>query len=362
MFKPQRTLLLIDDNSADRHLIKRYLQRDLEHDYVFVEDETGERAVHLCSSDPPDCILIDYNLPAMSGLELLAELTGKSGRSFYPIVIMTGGGDERIAVRAIQGGAQDYLVKGSLTPESLLVAVENAIEKVRLWKHLETQQRQLHQQNLELQLRQEEIQALSIRLQRAMTESHHRIKNNLQTLAAVVDMSIMDSPQFVPVSVLKRLEQHIQTLASLHDLLTIEAKIEAGFDSVNVMVALQRLTPMIQATAGDRQVRITAQELRLTLKQSSAFLLLANELMSNALKHGKGEVGLSLSAEGGWARLEVTDDGGGFPAGFDPQQAANTGLELIDAIGRHDLRGEISYENRLQGGGRVVVTFPTHPE
>ena len=134
----------------------------------------------------------------------------------------------------------------------------------------------------------------------------------------------------------------------MHDLLTIEAKNRADFDSIDLMTALDRLSPMIRSTAGERPVRITAEEVRLPLTQSSAFLLLANELVSNALKHGTGEVHLALSLEGDWARLEVTDDGPGFPSGFDPQTAANTGLELIDSISRHDLRGKISFENRLE--------------
>lgn len=358
MDRPRRLLLIIDDNATDRHTIKRYLQRDRAHDYVFVEAGTGHGGIDQCHSEPPDCILIDYNLPDMSGLELLADLAGQRERPLYPIVMMTGVGDEMVAVQAIQGGAQDYLAKGSLTPETLLIAVENAMEKVRLRHLLEVQQQRLQQQNVELQQRQEEIHALNNRLQRAMAESHHRIKNNLQTLAAVVDMSIMDSPEQVPASVLKRLGQHIQTLASVHDLLTIEAKNRADFDSIDLMTALDRLSPMIRSTAGERPVRITAEEVRLPLTQSSAFLLLANELISNALKHGTGEVHLALSLEGDWARLEVTDDGPGFPSGFDPQMAANTGLELIDSISRHDLRGKLSYENRPEGGARVVVAFP----
>jgi two-component sensor histidine kinase len=359
MLKPQRTLLLIDDSPADRHIIKRYLHHDTEHRYLFVEAETGDQGLQRCSATLPDCILIDYNLPDMNGLELLAELVSQNGSHLYPIVMMTGGGDEKVAVQAIQGGAQDYLVKGGLTWETLLIAVENAIEKVEMRKSLAEQQQHLERQNIELQQKQNQIQALNVRLQRAMAESHHRIKNNLQTLGAVVDMSIMDSPEMVPVSVLNRLGQHIQTLASLHDMLTIEAKNEAEMDIINVKKALEKISPMLQATSGGRRIEFVAEEVRLPLKQSSALLLLASELISNALKHGKGTVRLVLSVQGACARLEVMDEGAGFPAGFDPQVAANTGMELVESISRHDLRGHISYENRSTGGGSVVVVFPT---
>jgi two-component sensor histidine kinase len=359
MLKPQRTLLVVDDSPADRHIIKRYLHHDTEHRYLFVEAETGDQGLQRCSTSLPDCILIDYNLPDMNGLELLAELVSRSSPHLYPIVMMTGGGDEKVAVQAIQGGAQDYLVKGSLTWETLLIAVENAIGKVEMRRNLADQHQHLERQNAELQQKQNEIHALNVRLHRAMAESHHRIKNNLQILAAVVDVSMMDSPQMVPVGVLNRLGQHIQTLASLHDMLTIEAKNEAEMDIINVKIALERLAPMLQATSGGRRIELISEDVHLPLKQSSALLLLATELISNALKHGKGKVRLVLSLQDAWARLEVMDEGPGFPAGFDPQVASHTGMELVDSIGRHDLRGLVSYENRSNGGGRVVVVFPT---
>ncbi len=358
MSKPQRFLLLIDDNPIDRTIFKRYLQRDCEHDYVFTEAATGEQGIRQCHSASPDCILIDYNLPDMTGLELLVELTLKSDRSPYPIVMMTGEGDETVAAQAIQGGAQNYLVKGRLTPEALLIAVNNAIEKVKLRQEIETQQQHLLDQNRELQQRQEEIHALNVRLQRMMTESHHRIKNNLQILAALVNMFTMGNPETVPLPVLKRLETHIQTLAALHELLTTETKSDADFDTIDLKDSLAMLAPMIQVTAGERQVQITAQEIRVPLDKCSAFLLLSNELISNALKHGKGKVELSLSSDAKRIYLEVTDDGPGFPTGFDPGLAANTGLELVDSISRHDLRGKVVYENRPQGGASVLVTFP----
>ena len=58
------------------------------------------------------------------------------------------------------------------------------------------------------------------------------------------------------------------------------------------------------------------------------------------------------------ARLEVCDDGPGFPPGFDPLKSANTGIELIESMGRWDLCGEILYQNRPTGGACVVITFP----
>ncbi len=86
--------------------------------------------------------------------------------------------------------------------------------------------------------------------------------------------------------------------------------------------------------------------------------LLVSELVSNAVKHGHGDIGLTLSDKGDTAQLEVCDDGPGFPADFNWEVAANTGMSLIDITGRYELGGTISYENRDEGGARVVVRFP----
>ncbi len=95
-------------------------------------------------------------------------------------------------------------------------------------------------------------------------------------------------------------------------------------------------------------------------------MLLVNELVSNALKHGKGDIEVTLSllpatqeaGERRIARLEVCDDGPGFPPDFDPNRATSTGLGLIESLGCWDLRGQIEYKNREEGGARVCVIFP----
>ena len=196
-------------------------------------------------------------------------------------------------------------------------------------------------------------------LQRAVAESHHRIKNNLQVLSALVELQMPLQGDTVPVSELRRISQHIRTLASLHDLLTLDSKTGVDLDTVSLKAALEKLAPILQATSGERKILIQADEMVITLKQGGSFTLLVNELVSNALKHGKGDVHVTLTRlPEHTAQLEVCDDGPGFPPDFDPQKSANTGIELIENMGRWDLRGEILYQNRPNGGACVIITFP----
>jgi two-component sensor histidine kinase len=157
---------------------------------------------------------------------------------------------------------------------------------------------------------------------------------------------------------MKRIGQHTRALATIHDLLTEEAKTHAHTDSISTKVALGKLIPLLQATTGGRSIRYDLEDFRLPVREGASLALLVSELVSNAVKHGHHEIELILRVNGDTARLEVCDDGPGFPPGFEWRKAANTGLELIDSTGRYDLRGTISYENRLEGGARVVVTFP----
>lgn len=215
----------------------------------------------------------------------------------------------------------------------------------------------------EQQQRQEEIQQLNARLHRAMAETHHRVKNNLQVISALVDIQVMEDTASVPISEWKRLGMHIRTLAAVHDLLTASVKNNQEADAISVEAALDRLLPLVQSTLGARRLTTKIQDVQLPARLLGSLTILINEIISNAVKHGKGDIELSFTLVGsGHVRLEICDDGPGFPPDFNPRRAANTGLELIDSTGRHDLRGVIAFTNREEGGARVVVTMPLPEE
>ena len=96
----------------------------------------------------------------------------------------------------------------------------------------------------------------------------------------------------------------------------------------------------------------------LSADKATSFALLVSECVGNAVKHARGEIEITLKVEGNTAKLEICDDGNGFPEGFDPRRDSNTGLQLIESTARWDLRGDVKYDNHGLGGGRVSVTFP----
>lgn len=210
-----------------------------------------------------------------------------------------------------------------------------------------------------LEERAKEIQSLNHRLTRSMKETHHRVKNNLQVISAMIEMQVVEhhGEGSVPLEEFIRLKAHVHTLSIVHDLLTVNIKENEDAQRVSTKAVLEKLLPMLQQTAWKKRVRYTVAEAELTSKQCIALSLVLNELVSNALKHGKNEAEVVFSVNGEHAVLVVYDDGEGFPEGFDPLKAANTGLELVDSLVRTDLMGTISFGNQSHGGGQVSVTF-----
>ena len=107
-----------------------------------------------------------------------------------------------------------------------------------------------------------EMRALNERLRRAMTETHHRVKNNLQIISALVDLQADDGSGTVPSGAMQRIGQHARSLAAIHDLLTIQTKNDSRSDFISAKAAMDKLIPLLRATTGGRQLHYTARAVR----------------------------------------------------------------------------------------------------
>ena len=145
-----RTVMLLEDNEIDREVYRRYLKSDSEYEYTFIEPESEVDALEM-SLNEIDVVLLDYMLPEMDGLELLS-LWQQQNDVLPPVIVLTGQGNENVAVQFIKMGAADYLVKGQLTPQRLKIAIDRAIEIYRLQKEKTALIDQLTIRNRELDL------------------------------------------------------------------------------------------------------------------------------------------------------------------------------------------------------------------
>ncbi len=160
MKKPQRTILLIEDSPEDRLFVRRALAADGDYRYEVRETSTGAEGLALWREQTPDCVLLDYQLPDTDGLALLATLNPDPLHPASPVIMMTGGGDEALAVTALKSGAQDYLSKARITPELLRHTINRAIDGVTAQRQLAVQQQQLAESEERYNLAFAAVQAL----------------------------------------------------------------------------------------------------------------------------------------------------------------------------------------------------------
>ena len=109
-----------------------------------------------------------------------------------------------------------------------------------------------------LRRHQTEVEDLNARLRRAMTETHHRVKNNLQIIAALVDMQTLEAVNTIPVEEWQRLGIRIRTLAVVHDTLTDAVKEKESAQRISARAILRKVVPMLEQSAGPHQLVFTA--------------------------------------------------------------------------------------------------------
>jgi|SRR5579884_367014 len=203
-----------------------------------------------------------------------------------------------------------------------------------------------------------EIQARNRRLEQAVNETDHRVKNNFQSIAALLDLQVLANEESIPVQDLTQVRMHIRTLASIHEILVQDVTDHSRAGIMAVRETLEKLLPLLQKAVGKKKIEWSVEEVRLSVKQGISLAVLVNELVCNAVKHGGQQVEVRLAVVEEHVLLEVCDNGPGFLQPFDPKKAASFGLEMVESVGRLDLGGRTTYENRPGGGACVQVSFP----
>ncbi len=134
-------LLLVDDDTVDRMNTKRNLQQPGQTIEV-VEVSSAEAGLALALERQFDLILLDYHLPTMTGLEFLISLRG-SAASSTPVVMLSHSSDDELAIKCIEKGAQDFIIKGEVTASRLMRAILHARERYKIEKELRESREQL---------------------------------------------------------------------------------------------------------------------------------------------------------------------------------------------------------------------------
>lgn len=141
LLKDYFTILIVDDSIEDRETYSRYLQRDLTTGYDIQIAGYAHEGLEFCQSQWPDAILLDFLLPDLNGIQFVKGLQELAGERELPaIVVLTGQGNEEIAVTLMKQGVQDYALKNKLTQSSLQALVQRILERVKSQRLLQMQQ------------------------------------------------------------------------------------------------------------------------------------------------------------------------------------------------------------------------------
>ena len=353
-----KKILLVDDNEPDRVLYKRYLGRQLGHERLLLcEANTGAEALALYAAERPDCVVLDNNLPDFGGLELLADLQQLTHPASPCVVMITGSGNEQLAVQALNAGALGYLVKGQFDQELLYKTVLYALEKHEWQQYenryhaelahtnqqlrdslhaLDASRRELAEQARQLQAANQQLARTNLDLDNFVYAASHDLKQPVNNLRGLLDelRHATASPNPDPDTALmwRFVDESLHTLhTTITDLGTVvQEQRQPGTTRPPEPVALAgvlaevltTLRPQVVAAGATIEVDFASLPTVRCVPGSLRTILL--NLVANALKYSQPgrppRIVLRSRATPGGPLLEVQDNGLGIDLARHGQQ------------------------------------------
>jgi two-component sensor histidine kinase len=202
-------------------------------------------------------------------------------------------------------------------------------------------------------------------------EIHHRVKNNLQTVAALLRLQARRMSVPEAREALQEAVRRVGSIAIVHETLSHAPEEIVDFDDIADRVAMMAgevSTPEVRVTP-----KITGQFGMLPSTVATPLAMVLTELLQNALQHGFGSSPRSAATDTGIIEVvaarapelltvTVTDSGAGLPPGFDLENTQSLGLQIVRTLVEGELGGEISLRSRVGGGTIAVVDLPVRYE
>jgi signal transduction histidine kinase len=359
-------LLVVDDDRVDRLAVRRGL-RSMGVEAEFSEAETFADAVSALREDGFDCAFLDFRLPGGDGLQVLREVRGIGIRT--PIVMLTGQGDEQLAVELMKAGASDYLPKGAVSPERLAQSLRYV---------LRVQRAEMATRAAE-EAREEAIAARA-RFYAAMS---HELRTPINAIIGYNELLLssiygpLTPEQAVGLGRGQRAARHLLELVNdVLDLSKLEAgKMELVPERVRIPALIEDLFTTIRPLAEKHGCELSldgtacSQPIHTDPRRVRQILL---NLLSNAVKFGAGNpvrVSCSSSAYGG-AVVEVEDRGPGVKEADIPRifeefvqlgtsEESGTGLGLpISRRLAELLGGRLTARSKVGSGSTFRLELP----
>ncbi|MFH1107687.1 MAG: hybrid sensor histidine kinase/response regulator [Planctomycetota bacterium] len=384
MTEERLTILAVDDDHGDAELLRRNLAQIPGIDLDFVHVPTVVEAEAALSRVGVDLTFVDYRLGSGTGLDLLRSI--RASGDLRPVICLTGQGDEHVATNMLQAGADDYLVKSELTPETLRHSIETSTAHYHQ-RRLEEQNRRLLK---ELQTKHEMLEKNSRHLAEMYDTAHQLIddvSHEFRTPLTVIQefTSILRDGLAGEISAergeyLGIVLNRVDDLSALVDDMSDINKLEAGLLGVRRTVCrvadiLEPIRTTLERKAALRKTTLDidlARHLPAVYCDPEKIGRVIINLTVNAFKFSEdhGEVRLSASHDRAEAQVvfAVTDHG----AGIHPDSvealferftqigtvALGLGLNVAKELVRLNL-GDISVESRVGQGSTFSFTVPT---
>jgi two-component system CheB/CheR fusion protein len=193
-----------------------------------------------------------------------------------------------------------------------------------------------------------------------LKEIHHRVKNNLQIIASLLNLQSEFVADAAAKAMLAEMNTRVRSIAAIHELLYAAgdlSRIEFG----RYVKALVRDVVAVHGSRGnDIRVDVESESIPLEITQAVPSGLIVNELLTNALKHAfpesrRGLIKISFRAPGTECVLEFSDDGIGLPENIDPQNVNSLGFQLVHLLVQQ-LDGRLAFTRNA--GTTITIAFP----
>ncbi len=338
------TVLLIEDDPGDADLLREMLSKEKGPSLDLMCAQRLSAGRECLAAGNVDVVLLDLLLPDSQGLATVAKVCAQAPK--VPIVVLTGLGDEALAIEAVRRGAQDYLVKGQvdgkLIVRSLRYAIERKQTEAALSKTIGILEEQVVvRKKAEEQLRrsEEQLRALSARLLSVQEEERTRlareIHDELGAALTALKMDLAWADQRLPRN-LKWLQRKIQAMIHLVDgtvqaVRRIATALRPGvLDHLGLVAAVEWQVREFQERTGLTCVFTnTPEDIVVDGARATTVFRICQEALTNVARHANAaRVDLSLRQAGTDLRLEVRDNGRGIPkeAIADPKSLGLIGM------------------------------------
>jgi len=193
-------------------------------------------------------------------------------------------------------------------------------------------------------------------------EIHHRVKNNLQTVAALLRLQARRTNNEEGREALMESVRRVASIAQVHEALSMSVDEEVNLDEV-----IDRILPIMNDVARvDAPIRINREGALgvLDADRATALVMVITELVQNAIEHAfessakQGCVTIRAERSARWLDVVVHDDGRGLPQGFSLEKSDRLGLQIVRTLVSTELDGSLGMHDVADGGTDVVLRVP----